>query len=141
MRHISNLWLASAICLCAAGTALAADIKVIANPSVGASFVSVDELKGVFLATKTSLSDGSHVEPVLEKGGPVHEAFLKAYIGKTDSALETYYRSLVFTGKASMPKVLASDAEVSAYVAKTKGAIGYVSAGTGTTGVKILDVK
>ena len=55
--------------------------------------MSADELKGVFLATKTTLSDGSHVEPVIVKGGPVHEAFLKAYLGKSDAALETYYRS------------------------------------------------
>lgn len=119
----------------------AAEIKVIANPSVGASSVSTEELKGVFLATKTSLSDGSHVEPVLEKGGPTHEAFVKEYLGKTDAALQTYYRGLVFTGKASMPKTVASDAEVVAYVAKTKGAVGYVSAGAGTAGVKTLEVK
>jgi ABC-type phosphate transport system substrate-binding protein len=119
----------------------AGDIKVITNSSVGASSVSADELKGVFLATKTSLSDGSHVEPVLEKGGAVHEEFVKEYLGKTDAALQTYYRSLVFTGKASMPKTLASDAEVVSYVAKTKGAIGYVGAGAGTAGVKTLEVK
>ena len=120
---------------------MAADLKVIANASVGASSVSADELKGVFLATKTSLSDGSHVEPVLEKGGATHEAFVKEYLGKTDAALQTYYRSLVFTGKASMPKTLGADPEVVAYVAKTKGAIGYVSAEANTDGVKTLEVK
>jgi len=129
------------ICLAMAQLAFAADVKIIANPSVGASSISVDELKGVFLATKNSLSDGSHVEPVLEKDGPAHEAFLKEYIGKTDSAFETYFRSLVFTGKASMPKTAASDADMVAYVAKTKGAIGYVSAGAATAGVKTLEVK
>ncbi|MEI9975517.1 MAG: hypothetical protein WDO73_27690 [Ignavibacteriota bacterium] len=124
-----------------AGNAFAADVKIIANSSVGASSVSADELKGVFLATKSSLSDGSHVEPVIEKDGPAHEAFLKEYIGKTDSAYETYFRSLVFTGKASMPKTTASDAEMVAYVAKTKGAIGYVSSSASAVGVKTLEVK
>jgi hypothetical protein len=131
----------AALLLALAAAAPAADLKVIANPSVGAPSVSADELKSVFLATKNSLSDGSHVEPVLSKDGPVHEAFLKAFLGKTNAALETYYRSLVFTGKGAMPKILASDAEVVAYVAKTKGAIGYVSGGASTTGVKILEVK
>jgi len=121
--------------------AWAGDLRVIANPSVGASSVSADELKGVFLATKTSLSDGSRVEPVLLKGGATHEEFLKAYVGKSDAAFETYYRSLVFTGKASMPKELATDADMVAYVAKTKGAIGYVSAGAAVAGVKTLEVK
>ncbi len=119
--------------------ARAADLKVIANPSVSASSVSADDLKDVFLENKDSLG-GSHVDPVLEKGGPAHEAFLKV-MGKSDSALQTYYRSLVFSGKGSMPKTLSSDAEVAAWVAKTKGAVGYVSADASAPGTKTLDVK
>jgi ABC-type phosphate transport system substrate-binding protein len=141
MRHLQHFFIAAALCSFTAVSVRAADIKVIANASVGASSVSADELKGVFLATKTSLSDGSHVEPVLLKSGATHEAFVKQYLGKTDAALETYYRSLVFTGKGSMPKTLASDAEVVTFVAKTKGAIGYVGAGTSTEGVKAIEVK
>jgi len=40
-----------------------------------------------------------------------------------------------------MSKMLASDAEVVAYVTKTKGAIGYVSAAASTDGAKVLAVK
>lgn len=47
----------------------AADIKIIANSSVTAASISADEIEGVFLATKPTLSDGGHVEPVLLKGG------------------------------------------------------------------------
>jgi len=141
MKHLQIFLVATIVGICAAVTASAADIKVIANSSVGASSLSADELKGVFLATKTSLSDGSHVEPVLEKGGAIHEAFVKEYLGKTDAALETYYRSLVFTGKASMPKAFASEAELVAYVAKTRGAIGYIAASASTAGVKVLEVR
>ena len=141
MKRIRTIALGAVLAAGYTVSTWAADLKIIANPSVGASSVSADELKGVFLATKTSLSDGSHVEPVLEKDGPTHEAFLKEYNGKTDSAFETYYRSLVFTGKASMPKTTPSDADMVVYVAKTKGAIGYVSAGAATSGVKTLDVK
>jgi ABC-type phosphate transport system substrate-binding protein len=137
MKRLRYLFVAAGFC----AYAQAADLTIIANTSVVASSISGDELKGVFLATKTSLSDGSHVEPVLEKGGPVHEAFVKTYLGKTDSALETYYRSLVFTGKASMPKTLGTDADVVSYVSKTKGAIGYVAAGAATDGVKTLEIK
>ncbi|MGO8757709.1 MAG: hypothetical protein ACLQG3_06255 [Terracidiphilus sp.] len=114
--------------------------KIIANSSVSADSVSAEELKGVFLEDRDSLR-GSHVQPVLEKGGPAHEAFLKEYIGKSDSALQIYYRSLIFTGKGDMPKSLGSDAEVVAYVARTKGAIGYVSSTTSTPGAKVLEVK
>jgi hypothetical protein len=122
------------------GAAGAADFKIIANPSIKAESVSADELKRIFLETASSFA-GSHVEPVLGKSGAAHDAFLKEFVGKTDAALATYYRSLVFTGKASMPKQLGSDAEVAAYVAKTKGAIGYVSAATETPDAKVLEVK
>ena len=125
----------------AAAPAPASAIQVIAHSSVNASHVSVDELKGVFLVTRTSLPDGSHVEPVLLKSGDVHDIFVKQYTGKTTAALANYYRSLVFTGKGAMPKSLKSDAEMVAYVKKTKGAIGYVSDGASTEGVKVLDVK
>ncbi len=139
MTSTRFLLMAAAALLIAPLTLRAADMKVIANPSVSAGAVSADDLKDVFLENKDSLG-GSHVDPVLEKGGPAHEAFLKV-MGKSESALETYYRSLVFSGKGSMPKTLGSDAEVAAWVAKTKGAIGYVSADAGAPGTKTLDVK
>ena len=108
MRYVRTLIVLTCQVLFALA-ALAADVKIIANPSVGASEISADELKAVFLITKSSLADGSHVEPVLAKGGSSHDIFVKQYLGKTDAALQTYYRGLVFTGKASMPKAFAAD--------------------------------
>jgi len=120
-------------------SAAAVDFKVIANSSVTANSVSAGDIQDVFLLDKDSLG-GSHVEPVLAKSGATHEALLKV-LGKNDAALQAFYRGLVFTGKASMPKSLASDAEIVAYVAKTKGAIGYVSNAAPLEGVKVLTVK
>lgn len=143
MRFPSNhasLQLAALLACLNAG-ALAADIRVIANPSVKVSALSSEELRNVFLETRTSLADGSHVEPVLLKAGALHRAFVRQYVGKSDAALETYYRSLVFTGKALMPKALGTEEQVVEYVSKTKGAVGYVSAGTALAGVKTLDVR
>lgn len=140
MRRLRVILTIAAMAFCVTWQAHAADVKVIANNSVAASSVSAGDLKDVFLLDKDSLG-GSHVDPVLSKGGPAHEAFIKEYLGKNDSALQAFYRSLVFTGKASMPKSLASDAEVVAYVAKTKGAVGYVGSAATTEGVKVLTVK
>ena len=116
------------------------DVKVIANPSVGTSEISTDDLKAVFLAVKTTIA-GSQVEPVLAKSGRAHDVFLKGYLGKSDATLTTYFRGLVFTGKASMPKMCDSDAEIVAYVAKTKGAMAYVGAGAVAQGTKTLAIK
>src|ERR1700692_1799016 len=100
--------LVAAVVLFGSSPAFAADVKIVANPSVRADSITPAELRSVFLEDRRSLNDVYHVEPVLAKGGAAHEAFLRQYVGKTDSALETYYRGLVFTGKASMPKTVGS---------------------------------
>ena len=128
--------------LCAALNAapvFASDVQLIANSSVSSELTAAD-VKEIFLGTKNAVGGGS-VEPVLANGGAAHEAFLKEFVGKSDSALRNHFKTLVFTGKGSMPKSFASDAEVVKYVAATKGAIGYVSSGADAAGVKKVTVK
>jgi TonB family protein len=140
MKCIKVRLVAAGLMIFAAENARAGDVKVIANWSVKADTISAAELKRVFLEEKSSL-DGAHVEPVLEKAGPAHAAFLQEYLGRSEDDLQTYYRTLVFTGKGSIPKALGSDAEVVAYVARTRGAIGYVSSAASAEGVKTLSIR
>jgi len=114
---------------------------VIANPSVKSAEVSKSDLRDVFTGAATSLKDGSHVTPVLLKSGPAHDEFLSEYIGKNDTAFRASWRSLVFSGQASMPKSLDSDSAVVEYVAHNPGAIGYIGKSTPHDGVKILAVR
>jgi hypothetical protein len=118
-----------------------AQVIVIANPSVKTSEVSKNDLKDVFTGVSTALPGGGSVVPILMKAGTVHEEFLQAYIGKNDTAYRAGWRSLVFSGQASMPKSVDGDAAVVEFVAHNSGAIGYVGKGTPHEGVKVLAVK
>jgi hypothetical protein len=113
---------------------------VIANPSVKAADVSKSDLRDVFTGASSSF-DGAHVVPVLLKSGAAHEAFLSEYVGKSDSALVATWRNLVFSGQASMPKSVDSDAAMVEYVAHTPGAIGYIGKTSPHEGVKVLTVR
>jgi ABC-type phosphate transport system substrate-binding protein len=137
MKIIVCIVLLCAVALSAA-PAVASEVQVIANPSVSGNLTAAD-LKDVFLGTKSS-ANGATVESVVGSGA-AHEAFLKAYIGKSDQAFRNHLKSLVFTGKGSMPKSFTSDAEVVKYVAATKGAIGYISPSADAPGVRKLDIK
>jgi ABC-type phosphate transport system substrate-binding protein len=117
-----------------------AQVIVIVNPSVKASGVSKDDLRDVFTGNATTLKDGSKVVPVLMKDGPANEEFLKAYVGKGDTAYRAGWRSLVFSGQASMPKSLDDDAAVVAFVAHNTGSIGYIDKASPHDGVKVLEV-
>jgi hypothetical protein len=119
----------------------AGELKVIANPEFHASEISIEDLRSVYLGQRSSLKDSGPVQPVLGKDAQVLQLFASEYLGKSATALATYYRSLVFTGKWSMPVSFSSDAEVVAYVARTRGAIGFVRDSTVTDHLKTLRVK
>jgi TonB family protein len=118
--------------------ALAGEVKVIANAAISSASISDSELRSVFLLQRKTLKDGTAVEPVLQKRGPVHDAFCKHFLSRDGEEIGIYYDGIVFTGKGSMPKQLNSDADVLNYVARTPGAIGYVSSSASADGVKVL---
>jgi ABC-type phosphate transport system substrate-binding protein len=118
-----------------------AQVIVIANPGVKATEISKNDLRDVFTGNATSLPDGSRVVPILLKAGTVHEEFLQVYIGKNDTAYRAGWRSLVFSGQASMPKSLDTDAAVVEFAAHNAGAIGYIGKASPHEGVKVLAVK
>jgi ABC-type phosphate transport system substrate-binding protein len=122
------------------GLAANAEIVVIANPSVKANDISKDDLHDVFTGNATTLKDGSRVIPILLNEGSSQEEFLKAYIGKSDSAYRAGWRNLVFSGQAMMPKSLDSDAAVVQFVLSHPGAIGYIEKSSPHAGVKTLTV-
>jgi TonB family protein len=113
--------------------------KVIANKTMPADEISPGELRSIFLE-QTLRFAGTSVEPVIEGSGPTSDAFLREYLGRDADGLRMYYRTLVFNGRGSMPNTFGSDAEVVAYVAKTKGAISYVSASSNADNVKTLAI-
>ena len=125
----------------AVGASARAQVVVIVNPSVRCTDVSRRDLREVFSGNASSLPDGSQVTPVLLKGGAVNGEFLSAYIGKNEAAFFASWRSLVFSGQASMPKSLDTEAAMVAYVARNRGTIGYIHKTTPHEGVKVLAVR
>jgi ABC-type phosphate transport system substrate-binding protein len=140
MTQFRTLCLTLLLCAAGAGSVDCADIVLIAHPDIVAGSATRADIKAIFLETKTSLSDGSRVLPVILRGSAC-EAFARNYLGKSAIGLETYYRGLVFSGTGIIPKMLASEDEVIAYVAKTRGAIGYVSSAASANRVKVLVVR
>jgi len=128
------------VVLASVANVIGSDIKVIANSSVTADFISAGELKRIYLLQTRKLKDGSVVEPVLQKRGAVHDAFARQFLDRDGEEIRTYYHGVVFTGKGSMPREVNSDAEMVSYVARSRGAIGYVSGGANIDGVKLLAV-
>lgn len=105
----------------------AQDVTIVANKSVTVSQITQAQLHDIFTGASSRLSDGSRVVPVVLRGGPVHEVFLKNHVGDSPDEFRTRWRKMVFTGEGAMLKEFSSEASLLEYVAATPRAIGYVS--------------
>lgn len=139
-RHLVGV--AIAACAAFATPAAAQDFKVIVNSANSTSDLSAAVAAKIFLKETTKFPNGSAATPVDQgKASPVRAAFSKSVIGRPVSAVESYWQQQIFSGKEVPPAAKSSDDDVVAFVKGNPGAIGYVSAGASTAGVKVIDVK
>jgi ABC-type phosphate transport system substrate-binding protein len=107
--------------------AQAQDVVLVANKGVKILGIRNADLRAIFKGEKTRFADGSHAVPVVLKGGPAHEVFLKNHVGEGPDEFRAQWRKAVFTGQGAMPRTFDSEAALIEYVAATPGALGYVS--------------
>lgn len=121
--------------------AFAQDFKVVANLEVSTESVSRSQLSDIFLKRSTSWPGGGKVVPAdLAEDHKAFDAFCQAIHGKPGSLIRAFWKRVAASGRDSPPAVRNSDEEMLAFVRTTRGAVGYVSAGANTNGVKVLRV-
>ena len=127
----------------APGRAAAQAYTVIVNASNGTASLSRDEAAMMFLKQKLTWADGQTVAPVdLPKANSARAAFTEKVLGRSVSAVTSYWQGQIFAGGAQPPVEKPSDADIIAFVRANPNAIGYVSAGAALgDGVKPVDVK
>ncbi len=109
-----------------------ADIYIIVNPA-NHNTLTIDDVRNIFLGKVRSFPDGSTAIAVeLAESSPLRKEFNKKVLNKDDSQVRAYWAQMVFTGRATPPKTVDSEDELSKLVAKNPNIIGYV--GTETTG-------
>lgn len=141
MRKIHAL-VAAAFILLSGTQAAAQDVKVIVNSENSTAELPAAVVTKIFLKQSAKFPNGASAEPVDQgKATSARAAFSKSVVGRSVAAVESYWQQQVFSGKEVPPPVKASDEEVIAFVKANPNAIGYVSAGASTAGVKVVAVK
>jgi ABC-type phosphate transport system substrate-binding protein len=137
-RVLSAMVLAMAI----SAFAGAAGFKVIVNGSNSSTKISKADLNAIFLKKLVKWSDGTPAVPVNQsKKSAVRDNFATAVHGKSVAAVDSYWQQQIFSGRDVPPAEKASDAEIVAFVKANAGAVGYVSDGGATAGVKVVSVE
>ncbi|MDP5138795.1 phosphate ABC transporter substrate-binding protein [Rheinheimera baltica] len=118
--------------------AVHAAIAVVAHPSNQTSLTQ-DDLVRLYTGKMSSFPDGSSAIPVnLNDSAPLRADFDQKALGRSSSQVKAYWSKLVFTGKGTPPKEVASDSEVLSLVANNPNLIGYVSSDAVSDNVKVL---
>lgn len=104
---------------------------VIVNAANPVASMSRDELSRIFLKKTAAWGNGARVLPAdLVASSRVRTRFSEAVHGKDTAAIKAYWQKMIFSGRGVPPAELASPAEVAAFVAANRGAIGYVAEDT-----------
>lgn len=124
-----------------AGVLRAQEVAFIVNPQGTDPGITVSDLQAVLLGQKTRWDSGGAIKLAVLTSGPAHEAVMRAHAQRSADQFDKFWKKLVFTGRGAMPMQAADEAALVDYVAKTPGAIGYVSPAAVTDRVKVLPLN
>ena len=137
MKTFSKVTILSFIFLLTLSTKVLA-VDVIVHPS-NADALDQATISKIFLGKSSKFPGGSKAVPVaLAEGASAAEEFNDKVLGKSSSQLKSYWSKLVFTGKGTPPKEVASDQDVIDLISANPNMIGYVSSGSATGAVKVV---
>jgi ABC-type phosphate transport system substrate-binding protein len=122
--------------LAAAGLVLSAaaanaDVVVIVSAKSSATTMTAADIANIYLGKSSSM------KPV-DNATPARSQFYTKVAGKDEAQVKAIWSKLVFTGKATPPKELASDADVVKAVAADPNAIGYIDKSAVDGSVKVV---
>jgi len=112
-----------------AASAAVDEFVVIVHPTVSGTRIRRADLAPLFLKQVTQWGNGATAVPVDQSGASaVRKAFSESVLGMSPTAAPQYWQKrMLSSNPARPPAVKGTDEEVIAFVAKTKGAVGYVS--------------
>ena len=116
--------------------------RVITHPSRPERAVDRNFLADAFLKKATRWADGELIRPVdLRPQAVARERFTARVLKRSVGAVRSYWQQRIFSGRDVPPPEFDSDDAVLAFVAKSVGAVGYVSGNAKLQGVRELAIE
>ena len=135
---ISNIIKLTAFALFVCTSQAQAAVAIIVNLS-NTEALDEDTIAKIFLGKMKTFPSGQGVIPInLTEGSATKIAFHENVLNRSESQTKAYWAQLMFSGKGTPPKEVASDAEVIELVAKNPSIIGYIDASSVNESVKVV---
>ncbi|MDO8703177.1 MAG: hypothetical protein Q7J77_12190 [Undibacterium sp.] len=122
-----------AITLAAAAIPALAEVVIVINPKNAAPQMTSEQAAQYFLGKSTTFTPIDQPE-----GSAIRAEFYKKLADKEASQVKAIWSKLVFTGKGTLPKELASSDAVKKAIAADPNAIGYIEKSAVDATVKVV---
>ena len=139
MNKFNAIRLAAAVALCAGSVGAFAQVAVVVNSKSPVATLTADQVSAIFLGKSNTFPSGGTAAPTdLPDSAPAHDLFYTKVTGKSSAQVKAAWPRLVFSGKATPPKELATAADVKKFVASNPDAIGYIEKSAVDASVKVV---
>ncbi len=119
--------------------AASAQVVLVAGAKSAAGALTTDQAAALYLG-KTDKVPGLATAQLMDQheASTVRDEFYSKLTGKTAAQVKAAWTRLVFSGKAQLPKEVASDAEMKKALDTNPNAIGYIDKSAVDASVKVL---
>lgn len=120
--------------------------KVVVSATNPVTTLTRREAAAIFLKKRTRWEAGGEIAPVDQSATSlVRAAFTRDVLESEGlgrlSAVQTFWQQQLYSGRSAPPTIKVSDAEVVAFVAGNRDAIGYVSREAAIPGLKTVTIE
>ena len=130
--------ISTALLLITTSSISAGEIAVVVNKSSTLNQLDKREVANIFLAKKSRLANNRKIMPVELHNEDYQKSFYLGISGKTLSQVNSYWTTLIFTGKGRPPKKVSGIDELVDVIQKNPDAISYLPLERITGGMKIV---
>lgn len=139
MKIIPHILVLNTSLLLSIATAQSEPVVVVVSATSSASKLDKEQVANLFLGKSSSYPDGSAAVPIEQTDAtPAHEEFHKSITEKSASQLKSYWSKMIFSGKGTAPKEVASNAELLKLLASNPAMIGYIDKTAVDKSVKVI---
>ncbi|RIZ67167.1 MAG: phosphate ABC transporter substrate-binding protein [Methylococcales bacterium] len=139
MKIIPHILVLNTSLLLSIATAQSEPVVVVVSATSSASKLDKEQVANLFLGKSSSYPDGSAAVPIEQTDAtPAHDEFHKSITEKSASQLKSYWSKMIFSGKGTAPKEVASNAELLKLLASNPAMIGYIDKTAVDKSVKVI---
>ena len=118
--------------------ALCAEIAVVVSVHSPVSLIRQREVSNIFLAKTSRFANGEKTIPLEINNRSLRERFYKNITDKTPGQLQSYWTTLIFSGKGKPPKSFSNTESLLNYMHGNAGAIAYLPFSAVTKEMKVI---